>query len=57
MTSKTSKYMVHKIPNVSHQTSGAEERHEVTEVYSRMWAVKNHVSVNMDKKRDNLGPS
>lgn len=56
-TSKTSKYMVHKIPKVSHQTKGAERRHEFTEVYSRMCAVKNHVRVNMDKKRDNLRPS
>lgn len=57
MTSKTSKYMVHKTPKVSHQTSGAERRHVFTEVYSRMCAIKNHVRVNMDKKRDSLPPS
>jgi len=57
MTSKTSKYMVHKIPKVSHQIRGAERRHVFTDVYSKICAVKNHVRVNKDKKRDNLAPS
>jgi hypothetical protein len=53
-TSRTRKYIVHRIAKVSHQTRGADVRHEPTVVYSKMCAVRNHVNVSMDERSDKL---
>jgi hypothetical protein len=38
MTSSTTRYMIHRIPNVSHQRWGEENRQVWIDVYSKMWA-------------------
>jgi hypothetical protein len=49
-TSNTIRYMTHNIPKMSHQRWGELRRHVWEEVYSRIWAVRNQLSVINDDK-------
>jgi hypothetical protein len=53
-TSKTMIYMMHRILNVSHQMWGADSLHVLTDVYWRIWAVKNQVRVITEENKVSL---
>jgi hypothetical protein len=53
-TSKTMRYIMESIPNTSHQRWGEVCRHVLTEVYSKMWAVKNQLRVNNEERTERL---
>ena len=53
-TSSTMRYMILKIPNVSHQRRGDVSRQVLTEVYSRIWAVRNQLKVKREERSVNL---
>lgn len=53
-TSRTMIYIMHKMPNVSHQRWGDEWRHVFMDVYSRICAVRNHVKVISEERSDKL---
>ena len=39
------RYVMHRIPNVSHHRCGEDERQVCTDVYARIEAVRNHANV------------
>jgi len=53
-TSRTIKYMMQRMPKVSHHRWGDECRQVLMEVYSNMCAVKNQVKVINEESSDNL---
>ena len=42
------------IPNISHQRCGDVSLQVLTEVYSRMWAVRNQLNVKREERSVNL---
>jgi hypothetical protein len=53
-TSKTIIYMMHRILKVSHQMWGEDSLHVLTDVYWRMWAVKNQMRVITEENKVSL---
>jgi len=53
-TSSTIRYIMQRMPNMSHQRWGDVCRQVLMEVYSRIWAVKNQLSVIKDERSVNL---
>ena len=55
-TSRTTRYMMLRIPNTSHHRCGDVSRQVLVDVYSKMCAVRNQVSVKREERSARLLP-